>query len=116
MKITETGISGKEAFLSDLDHVMEEVGFTRHAWDYNHATYDLKLQDKSAVYYVRVQANVVKGKLENPHTLLKLEEPYVGKAVFPHGVEYESPVPANVLQTGKTKLQLLNDKLSSLGA
>ncbi|GAA4710098.1 YugN family protein [Brevibacillus fulvus] len=114
MVIKDTGIAAKQVLLADLDHYTSEAGFVRWAWDYNHATYDLKLEDKGSVYYLRIQANVVEGKIEDPHTLLELEEPYMGKHLFPHGLDYDSPVPDNVLQTAKRKLQLLNEKLAAL--
>jgi hypothetical protein len=114
MVIKETGIGSKEVFLSDLDHIMKELGFIRWAWDYNHATYDCKFDDKGSTYYLRVQANAVEGKLEDPHTLLQLEEPYMGKQVFPHGLDYDAPVPDPVVQAAKRKLQILSDKLQQL--
>jgi hypothetical protein len=113
MVIKETGIGNKEVLLADLDHYMEELGFIRWAWDYNHATYDYKIEDKGNVFYLRIQANVIEGKLEDPHTLLKLEEPYMGKHLFPHGLDYDYPVPDSVVQTAKRKLQVLNEKLSA---
>jgi len=113
MVIKETGIGNKEVFLADLDHLMSDLGFVRWAWDYNHATYDFKIQDKENTYFLRVEANVVQGKLEDPHTLLKLEEPYMGKHLFPHGLDYDASIPDNVMQTAKRKLQLLADKLAS---
>ncbi len=116
MVIKETGIGGKEAFLSDLDHVMNELGFLRWAWDYNHATYDCKFEDKTGAFYLRIEANAVKGKLEDPHTLLKLDDPYMGKGTFPHGLEYETPVPDQIQQAAKRKLQILADKLGHLSA
>jgi hypothetical protein len=114
MVIKETGIGGKEGFLSDLDHIMSELGFVRWAWDYNHATYDCKFEDKGSSYFLRIQANAVAGKLEDPHALLQLEEPYMGKHLFPHGLDYDTPVPDSVQQAAKRKLQILGDKLQQL--
>ncbi|MGC5327056.1 YugN family protein [Brevibacillus sp. SYSU BS000544] len=111
MVIKDTGIGGKESHLGELDHIMDELGFVRWAWDYNHATYDFKIEDKGSVFYLRVQADAVKGKLEDPHTLLKLEDPFMGKATFPHGLDYDAQVPPAVVETAKRKLGQLKDKL-----
>ncbi len=114
MVIKETGIGNKEVHLAELDHVMDELGFVRWAWDYNHATYDFKFDDKGTIYYLRVQANAIQGKLEDPHALLKLEEPFMGKHLFPHGLDYDAPIPDAVLESAKRKLSQLKDKLSSI--
>ncbi len=113
MVIKDTGIGGKEVHLGELDHIMDELGFIRWAWDYNHATYDYKLEDKGIVFYLRVQANAVHGKLEDPHALLKLEEPFMGKQTFPHGLDYDYPVPATVVDSAKRKISMLKEKLSN---
>jgi len=113
MVIKETGIGGTEITLAELDHVMDELGFVRWAWDYNHATYDLKLVDKGNTYYLRVQANVVEGGLEDPDTLLKLEEPFLGKHLFPHGLDYDAAMPDSVTDNAKRKLSSLKDKLNA---
>jgi len=113
MVIKDTGIGTKEVFFADLEHYMSELGFDRGAWDYKHATYDYKIQDKGNVFYLRIEANVAEGKLEDSHSVLKLDEPYMGKHLFPHGLDYDYPMPDSVVQTAKRKLQMLNEKLSS---
>jgi hypothetical protein len=37
----------------------------------------------------------------------------MGKHLFPHGLDYDSPIPDAVLKTAKNKLQMLSEKLSS---
>ena len=113
MVIKDTGIGSKEVFFADLEHYMHDLGFDRGAWDYRHATYDYKIEDKGNVYYLRVEANVTEGKLEDSHAVLKLEDPYMGKHLFPHGLDYDSPIPDAVLKTAKNKLQMLSEKISS---
>lgn len=113
MVIKDTGIGTKEVFFADLEHYMSDLGFDRGAWDYKHATYDYKIQDKGNVFYLRIEANVAQGKLEDTHAVLKLEDPYMGKHLFPHGLDYDFPIPDSVIQTAKRKVQMLNEKLSS---
>ncbi|MEJ8545417.1 YugN family protein [Brevibacillus borstelensis] len=113
MVIKDTGIGNKEVMLADLDHYMSDLGFVRGAWDYKHATYDYQLKDKGNVYYLRIEANAIEGKLEDSHAVLKLDDPYMGKHLFPHGLDYDFPIPDSVVQTAKRKLQVLNEKLSA---
>lgn len=113
MVIKDTGVGTKEVFFADLEHYMRELGFDRGSWDYKHATYDYKIQDKGNVFYLRLEANVTEGKLEDSHAVLKLEDPYMGKHLFPHGLDYDYPIPDSVIKSAKLKLQMLNEKLSS---
>ncbi|MGE5702704.1 MAG: YugN family protein [Clostridia bacterium] len=113
MVIKETGLNGKEALLVDMDTYMHDLGFVRWAWDYQHATYDYKLVEKGTTYYLRIQANAVEGRLEESHALLRLDEPFMGKHIFPHGVDYDAPIPDNVLKNARAKLQALGEKLAN---
>ncbi len=114
MVIKDTGLNGKEAFLSDLDHCMGELGFDRGAWDYHHATYDYKFIDKATTYYLRIQAKAIEGRVEDSHAMMQLEEPFMGKHLFPHGIDYDAAIPDSVLKTATKKLEMLKEKLASL--
>jgi len=37
---------------------------------------------------------------------------YIGKATFPHGLDYESPIPEPILNTAKQRLNELKTLLS----
>lgn len=113
MVIQDTGIKDMEISLADLDDVMGSIGFVRWAWDYNHATYDFKIVDKSGTYFLRITADAVEGALEDPEAVLKLDEPFIGKHLFPHGLDYEADMPAAVVDTAKRKVQMLKEKLES---
>ncbi|MFM1653002.1 YugN family protein [Brevibacillus sp. B_LB10_24] len=113
MLLKDTGIGNKELILAELDEIMNGLGFIRWAWDYNHATYDYKMDDRSNTYYLRVPADVVEGGLEDPHTLLKTDEPFIGKHLFPHGLDYDAEVPKAILDSANRKLSQLKEKLSS---
>ncbi|WP_126427626.1 YugN family protein [Brevibacillus marinus] len=112
MVIADSGIANIEIHLGELDQLMKQLGFVRWAWDYQHATYDYKIEDKNGVYYLRVKANAIEGKLEDPDALLKLEEPYIGKHLFPHGLDYEAPIPDKVLSAANQALSRLKQSVS----
>lgn len=112
MVITDSGIADTQIHLGELDPLMKRLGFVRWAWDYEHATYDYKIEEKKDVYYLRIRANAIEGKLEDPDALLKLEEPYIGKHLFPHGLDYEAPIPDRVLSAAKQALSRLKHSIS----
>ena len=112
--IIEAGLKGLKTDLAHLDEVTSKLGFVRWNWEYYRATYDLKLEDKASKenYYLRLDARAVEGKLESPHAILSIGDAYIGRATFPHGVDYESPIPDHVLKTANQKLAELKKRLS----
>lgn len=114
MIIENTGLKGMKSDLAHLDGVTDKLGFVRWQWEYYRATYDLKIEDKAskADYFVRLNARAVEGRLESPHAILALEDVYVGKATFPHGLDYESKIPDQILKVANQKLTELKKQLS----
>lgn len=56
---------------------------------------------------------MVEGKLEKPDTILKIEAVYMGRATFPHGLEYETMAPSPVMNIANKKLQELKALLEA---
>ncbi|WP_438446730.1 YugN family protein [Gorillibacterium sp. sgz5001074] len=112
MIIENSGVKGLKSDLAHLDEVAEGLGFVRWQWEYYRATYDYKLQSGSEEYFLRVNARVESGKLESAYAVLVLDDVYIGKTSFPHGLDYEAAVPADVLQGAKSKLAELQQALT----
>lgn len=113
MEIADYQIAGKELTLREADHLLQDLGFTRGAWDYEHATYDYKFEHLGDTYYLRIHAEAVKGALENPEAVLRFHEPFMGKATFPHGVDYEADIPSQIMDNAKKKLTKLVEQIES---
>jgi len=111
MIMDNSAIKGAKSELRYLDDVMDRSGFIRWQWEYKRATYDCKIREGSDTYYLRINTRAVEGKLEDPHAVLAIEDAYIGKAVFPHGVDYNAPIPDRVLQTAQGKLDQLKSVL-----
>ncbi len=115
MIIENHGLNGIQAELVELDVAAEQLGFVRWQWEYYRATYDYKFEDKAnqADYFLRLNTRTVEGKLEDPDAVLVIEEIYLGKGTFPHGLDYVSPLPENIVKDAKKKLEMLKQKLIS---
>lgn len=114
MIIDNTGLNGMRSDLAHLDESGEKLGFVRWQWEYRRATYDLKLHDRSAGedYFLRINTRAVEGRLESPDAVLEVEAVYVGRATFPHGLDYESPIPAPILNTATQRVLELKKLLA----
>ena len=114
MIIENAGIKGLKSDLAHLDSVTTKLGFVRWQWEYYRATYDLKLEHKAtnSDYFLRFNSRAVEGRLESPYAILSLEDAYIGRATFPHGLDYESPIPDQVLKVATGKLAELKKQLS----
>lgn len=100
--------------LAHLDEVTTKLGFVRWQWEYYRATYDLKIEDRAnnADYFLRINARVESGKLESPYAVLYVEDAYIGRATFPHGLDYDSPIPDSIMKTANQKLTQLQQLLA----
>jgi len=114
MIIENTGLNGLTSELAHLDESAEKIGFVRWQWEYFRATYDLKLEDHAnrEEYFVRINTRAVEGKLESPYAVLVVEAVYIGRATFPHGLDYESPIPQPILNAASQRLQELKKLLA----
>lgn len=115
MIFENTGLVGLKSDLAYLDESAEKAGFIRWQWEYYRATYDSKIVDDetSAEYYLRINTRAVESKLEKPDAVLAIEAVYLGKATFPHGLEYESPVPKKVLDIAGRRILDLKQLLEA---
>ncbi|MCU6795238.1 YugN-like family protein [Paenibacillus sp. 1_12] len=114
MIIEKNGLLGLKSDLAHLDDVSSKLGFVRWQWEYTRATYDLKLVDKTdqSEYFLRINTRTESGKLESPYAILYIEHIYIGRATFPHGLDYQSPVPDSIMKIATQKLTQLKTELS----
>lgn len=115
MIIEKNDVIGLKSDLAHLDEVTTKLGFVRWQWEYTRATYDLKLEEKStgSEYFLRVNTRTESGRLESPYAILYIEHIYIGRATFPHGLDYQSPVPAPIMKLANQKLEQLKTELSA---
>lgn len=114
MLLENTGLIGMRSDLGHLDESGDKLGFVRWQWEYYRATYDLKLTDRAnnQDYFLRITTRAVEGKLENPEAILEVEAVYIGRATFPHGLDYESAIPQPILNAATQRTQELKKLLS----
>ncbi|MFC0213198.1 YugN family protein [Paenibacillus chartarius] len=114
MIIETNGLKGTKTDFAHLEEVTHKLGFVRWQWEYTRATYDFKIEDKAnkEEYFLRVNTRTESGKLESPYAILRVEDAYIGRATFPHGLDYESPIPDAIMNTAKQKLAQLQQQLA----
>lgn len=114
MVLDESGLKGIRKDFGTADKAIRGLGFDRWSWDYDKAVYDLKLVDteKNTVYYLRVPAEVIEGRLENPKATVEFGDPVFCRHLHPHGVDYDATIPEPLEKTVKEKVEALKKALS----
>ena len=97
-----------------MDEAMDKAGFIRWQWEYYRATYDHKITDPlgSGNYFLRINARVTEGKLENPYSILQLTDTYIGIETFPHGLDYEVNIPEQVMKVAQDRISQIKQLLA----
>lgn len=112
MIIENNPLKGIKSELAHLDEISSKLGFVRGQWEYYRATYDYKISHDGEDYFLRVDTRSIEGKLEQPYAVLQIGDAFIGRATFPHGLNYEEPIPAEVLKAAETKLKELANVLN----
>lgn len=111
MIIENNALKGIKSELAYLDEVSTKLGFVRNQWEYYRATYDYQIEHGGETYFLRMDTRCIEGRLEQPHAVLQIGDAFIGRATYPHGLNYEDPIPAEVLKAAQTKLQELANVL-----
>lgn len=105
MIFTDSNIKGKKEEFKPLDKLMKKLGFVRWTWDIHMVVYDKKYIAGDAVYHLRVPGKVVNDKhIEHPKALVQLQSPIFARHFFPHGLDNEAEVPAELSEQIEAKL------------
>lgn len=112
MIVENNALKGIKSELNHLDDVSSRIGFVRNQWEYYRATYDYQITYDGNDYFLRIDTRAVEGKLEQPHAVLQVNDAYIGRATYPHGLNYNEPIPAQVLKAAETKLAELANKMN----
>lgn len=112
--LDETGLKDITKPFGEVERVMFEAGFVRGgAWDYSKASFDMKLSGETNNYYLRIQAHVVQGRLEDSKAVVRLEDPVFLRHIFPHGLEKEDEIPEEFKKDVQHAIQHVIDHLSN---
>lgn len=112
MVLTDAGLKGITGEFGHVEQIMNKAGFDRGgAWDYNKASFDLKLEGKDSDYYLRIQSHVIEGVLEDPKAKIQLEDPVFLRHIFPHGLEGDTDIPEELRETIDKAIKLIQEEL-----
>ncbi|WP_040948568.1 YugN family protein [Gorillibacterium massiliense] len=114
MIIENAGLHGRTSDLATMDEAMDKAGFIRWQWEYYRATYDHKITDPvgASHYFLRINARVTEGKLENPYAILQLTDTYIGAETFPHGLDYEVAIPDSIMKEAQERIDKIKQLLA----
>lgn len=113
MIFTDAKTKGIRKEFRELEKIMVGLGYDR-TWDYTKAIYDLKLTTHDAEYYLRLPCKVVSAKqLEHPKAILEVDLPIFTRHFFPHGLDHEVEVPAELKEVVQMKIAEIEEALGT---
>lgn len=88
-------LSGKIFGLYDLETKLKPLGYVIGGnWDYDHGSFDFKIDDKDGYQFLRVPFKAVSGSLDTDGVKVEILEPYLLSHEYEDGVDREGNIGA----------------------
>lgn len=86
-------LEGKTFGLFDLETKLKPVGYMiGGGWDYDHGTFDYKIDDKDGYQFLRVPFKAVDGSLDTDGVRVKIMTPYLLSHKYEDGIDHEGNI------------------------
>ncbi|WP_257349636.1 YugN-like family protein [Pseudalkalibacillus decolorationis] len=88
MKEIVSKLEGEEYELNELEYTLKPLGYDiGGGWEYDHGSFDYKLDDDEGYMYLRVPFKAIKGELERPGCIVEIQSPYLLHHVYQIGLD-----------------------------
>lgn len=72
-----SSLSGKAFSLSDLEQKLKPLGYSIGGnWDYEHGSFDYKMDDKEGYLFLRLPFKAVNSELDSAGAVVELQQPF----------------------------------------
>lgn len=94
----ESSIEGKKFSLIDLEDTLKPLGYSiGGGWDYDHGSFDYKIDDEDGYLFLRIPFTAVDGSLDQRGVLVEVREPYVLNHKYEGGLDKQADTNRNAL-------------------
>jgi hypothetical protein len=87
----ESTIEGKRYDLYKLEQTLKPLGYNIGGnWDYDHGSFDYKMDDQDGYQFLRVPFKAVDGQLDSRNCTVELQRPFLLSHLYQEGIEEEA--------------------------
>ncbi|MFD2444432.1 YugN-like family protein [Bacillus sp. CGMCC 1.16607] len=87
----ESTIEGRQYDLYKLEQILKPLGYSIGGnWDYDHGSFDYKLDDQDGYQFLRVPFKAIDGQLDSRNCTVELQKPFLLSHVYEGGIEEDA--------------------------
>lgn len=88
-----SSLSGKTFPLSGLEQKLKPLGYSIGGnWDYEHGSFDYKMDDKEGYLFLRLPFKAVNSELDSSGAVVELQQPFLLSHVYQDSVDPEGNI------------------------
>ena len=89
-------LEGKSFNLYELEQKLKPLGYSIGGnWDYDHGSFDYKINDEEGYQFLRLPFTVVNGQLDSPGVIVRFGSPFILAHIYERGID-ELASPGNI--------------------
>jgi hypothetical protein len=90
MREIPSTIEGKQYDLYKLEQILKPLGYTIGGnWDYDHGSFDYKIDDEDGYQFLRVPFKSIDGQLDARNCTVQLQTPFLLSHMYQSGIDNE---------------------------
>jgi hypothetical protein len=83
-------IVGKHYDLYKLEQILKPIGYSIGGnWDYDHGSFDYKIDDEEGYQFLRVPFKAIDGQLDSRNCTVEIQTPFLLSHVYESGIDHD---------------------------
>jgi hypothetical protein len=85
-----SAIVGKQYDLYKLEQLLKPIGYSIGGnWDYDHGSFDYKIDDEEGYQFLRVPFKAIDGQLDSRNCTVEIQTPFLLSHVYEAGIDHD---------------------------
>jgi hypothetical protein len=86
----QSTIEGRKYDLYKLEQILKPLGYSVGGnWDYDHGSFDYKIDDEDGYQFLRVPFKAVDGQLDSRNCTVEIQKPFLLSHVYEGGIDHD---------------------------
>jgi hypothetical protein len=83
-------IVGRQYDLYKLEQILKPIGYSIGGnWDYDHGSFDYKIDDEEGYQFLRVPFKAIDGQLDSRNCTVEIQTPFLLSHVYESGIDHD---------------------------